>query len=80
MRFEFKKARAKKKLTQKQLAEKSGMAVVSVRKIESGERNPSLQTAVKLSYILDTKVEKLFLDIFLNKNDTKCISGKLTKV
>ncbi|MEN2666000.1 helix-turn-helix transcriptional regulator [Listeria aquatica] len=80
MRFEFKKARVNKKLTQKQLAEKAGMAVISVRKIESGERNPSLQTAVKLSYILSTKVEKLFPDIFLNKKDTKCIYRDITKV
>jgi putative transcriptional regulator len=73
MRIEFKKARKKMKLTQKQLAEITGMASISVRKIENGERSPTLQNASKLSKALEIDVEKLFPDIFLPLDDTKCI-------
>ncbi|MCE8234145.1 helix-turn-helix transcriptional regulator, partial [Listeria monocytogenes] len=71
MRTSFKLIRNKNGLTQKELAEKVGLAEISIRKIENGERDPSINTAVRISKILNTKMEIIFPDIFLITNDTK---------
>ncbi|EAG4095614.1 XRE family transcriptional regulator, partial [Listeria monocytogenes] len=42
MRTSFKLIRNKNGLTQKELAEKVGLAEISIRKIENGERDPSI--------------------------------------
>ncbi|EAD2939151.1 TPA_asm: helix-turn-helix domain-containing protein, partial [Listeria monocytogenes] len=65
MRTSFKLIRNKNGLTQKELAEKVGLAEISIRKIENGERDPSINTAVRISKILNTKMEIIFPDIFL---------------
>ncbi|CUK87269.1 conserved hypothetical protein [Listeria monocytogenes] len=81
MRTSFKLIRNKNGLTQKELAEKVGLAEISIRKIENGERDPSINTAVRISKILNTKMEIIFPDIFLITNDTKCIKNEdLTKI
>ncbi|HHQ1246772.1 TPA: helix-turn-helix transcriptional regulator [Listeria innocua] len=49
------------------------MAEISIRKLENGERDPSINTAVKISKALNSNMEEIFPDIFLNINDTKCI-------
>ncbi|HBI2123322.1 TPA: helix-turn-helix transcriptional regulator, partial [Listeria monocytogenes] len=64
MRTSFKLIRNKNGLTQKELAEKVGLAEISIRKIENGERDPSINTAVRISKILNTKMEIIFPDIF----------------
>lgn len=81
MRTSFKLIRNKNGLTQKELAGKVGLAEISIRKIENGERDPSINTAVRISKILNTKMEIIFPDIFLIANDTKCIENEdLTKI
>lgn len=73
IRLSFKLKRIENGLTQKQLANKVGLAEISIRKIENGVRNPSINTAVRICKILNTKIEVIFPDIFLLTNDTKCI-------
>ena len=46
-------ARNKKKLSQKQLAEKTGMTQADISKIESGNRNLSIRTLQRLADGLD---------------------------
>lgn len=43
------RARKEKKLTQKQLSELSGVPQETISRIESGERDPQLQTIIKLA-------------------------------
>ena len=71
----LRKSRKEKKMTQMQLAEASGLSVMSIRRYESGERFPGLDELVKLGQTLgfviavdaDTKIEtsvsqKMFID------------------
>ncbi|MBM5686062.1 helix-turn-helix transcriptional regulator [Listeria innocua] len=73
MRLSFKEKRNKAGLTQKELGIAVGLAEISIRKLENGERDPSINTAVKISKALNSNMEEIFPDIFLNINDTKCI-------
>ncbi|MBC1983449.1 helix-turn-helix transcriptional regulator [Listeria booriae] len=73
MRENLKKERCKKKMSQKEVAEILGLSEITVRKIEKGDRSPSLNTAKKFSVLYKRKLEYLFPDIFLIENDTKCI-------
>ncbi|EAG6804340.1 XRE family transcriptional regulator, partial [Listeria monocytogenes] len=50
-----------------------GLAEISIRKLENGERDPSINTAVKISKALNSNMEEIFPDIFLDISDTKCI-------
>ena len=47
-------------LTQAQLAEKVGVARVSIVAIESGRFLPTIETALQISKALDSPVEKIF--------------------
>lgn len=60
-------------LTQKELSDKLSIAEVTVRKIESGTRNPSSKTAKKFALFFQKDLDYLFPDIFLIKFDTKRI-------
>lgn len=51
--MELQKLRLKRNLTQKQLAEKTGLSLSSIRKLEQGLMNPSLATIEKLSKALN---------------------------
>lgn len=53
--------RGKKQLTQKQLAEKTGISERRLIELEKGEENLKLSTAFKIANILDTTVDELFL-------------------
>jgi class 3 adenylate cyclase len=59
----LKKQRSSRGLTQKQLARQIGCATITLRKIESGERNPSVQIVKRIAEIfqIPSKEEKDFL-------------------
>lgn len=54
------KIRKKKKLTQRQLAEKSGVSYNTIIKMERGGiKNPKIGTVIKLSKTLGVSIDKL---------------------
>jgi predicted ATPase/DNA-binding XRE family transcriptional regulator len=59
----LKRQRSSRGLTQKQLAQQIGCAAITLRKIESGERHPSVQIAKRIAEIfqISSKEEKDFL-------------------
>lgn len=68
MRENLKKARIKKNLTHDELAEKLKIKRATYTNIELGNRNPSLDLAMKIKKVLDYDKD----DIFLN---SKCRKG-----
>lgn len=73
----LKQYRENNDLTQNDLAEKVGIATVTIRKIENGQRNPSNKTARKISLILGRTMDEVFPDIFLLSSDTKSIKSEM---
>ncbi|MCI3027730.1 helix-turn-helix transcriptional regulator [Desemzia sp. C1] len=71
MRSNLVKERKSKDLTRSELADKLGIAEITVRKIEEGNRNPSPQMAKKFALFYKKELDYLFPDIFLIKFDTK---------
>lgn len=65
------KERTSKGLTRHELAEKLDIAAITVRKIESGERNPSHVMAKKFALFFKQDLDILFPDLFLINFDTK---------
>lgn len=59
--------RKKRGLTQKQLAEKSGLSIASIQGYEQGKYNPKIETLSKIAYALNMPVESLFGDINTEK-------------
>ena len=55
----IKSLRKEKKLTQKQLAEKTGIAVITIQNYEAGKYEPKNQNLRKLAAILDPTGERL---------------------
>jgi len=56
----IKKLRKKLKLSQEELAKKAGITYSTLIKIESGaNKNPTLDTIVKISTALETKIDDL---------------------
>lgn len=55
----IKHLRKEKKLTQKQLAEKTGIAVITIQNYEAGKYEPKNQNLRKLAAILDPTGERL---------------------
>lgn len=61
MQIKLKELREKKKLTQKQLAEKSGVSLNLIARIESGElKSTSTNTLFKLANALNVSPDKFF--------------------
>ena len=60
-------ARKKTGLTQKQLAERTGMAQGDISKIENGNANPSLRTLKRLAEAMDMKLKLEFEPIAVGK-------------
>ena len=54
-------ARAEKGLTQKDLAEKTGISQGDISRIERGSANPSIKTIQRIATALDKKVQILFV-------------------
>jgi len=55
----LKKAREKRKLTQKELSEKSGIAITSIAQFEIGSRLPSAMNILKLALGLKVSTDNL---------------------
>jgi putative transcriptional regulator len=66
MKNTIKVERAKKNLTQADLAEKIGISRQAVNSIETGKFVPSTVLALKMAKVFETKVEDIFE---LEKND-----------
>ena len=56
-------ARKNSGITQKQLAEKTGISQGDISKIETGEANPSLNTLKRLAFGMGMKIKLEFLPI-----------------
>lgn len=55
----LRKRRVKQKLTQENLAFESDLSLRYIQNLESGERQPTLETIFKLSFALDTSPQSL---------------------
>lgn len=56
----LKEIRKKKNLVQEDLAEATGSCSRTIGRIERGERNPSLEMALRLAHYLNVNVEDIF--------------------
>ena len=56
----LKLARAKKDITQKDLAEKIGVSRQTINAIEKGEYNPTIKLCLKICWALDANLDELF--------------------
>lgn len=61
MKTRIKELRARKDLTQAQLAEQVGVRRETIVFLEKGKYNPSLKLAYLISLVLDEKIEDIFL-------------------
>jgi putative transcriptional regulator len=60
MKNELKVFRAKKDITQKELAEEMDVSRQTINAIETGKYDPSLELALKLAEYFETSVEEVF--------------------
>lgn len=60
-------ARKKAGLTQKELAEKTGLAEITIRQYENNKREPRNETLQKISIALNIPVSELAPGLFLSK-------------
>lgn len=67
----FKDLRLKNKLTQKELATKSGFSVDYISMIERGERNPSDKAKAVFAKIFNVPIVQIFLAIQSTNSTTK---------
>ena len=75
-RTTLKKKRRQLGLSQTDVANKLGIAEVTVRMIESGTKDPSSKLAVKYANFFHEELAVLFPDIFLLRFDTKSTKEK----
>ncbi|MBC2392249.1 helix-turn-helix transcriptional regulator [Listeria booriae] len=59
------------KFTRRDLASKVAISEETIKKLESGDRNPSVETAKKFALYFGKPLDYLFPDIFLIDFDTK---------
>lgn len=64
----IKKLRKENGFTQQQLAEKSGISEISIRKYETHERTPKLETIKKLSNALNVPLSTFVSEDVINKD------------
>lgn len=57
----LKKYRQLKELTQQELADKVNVRRETIARLENAKYNPSLELAVRLSKVLNTPIEELFI-------------------
>ncbi|MFB6158962.1 MAG: helix-turn-helix transcriptional regulator [Candidatus Nanohalobium sp.] len=60
MKNELKVFRAKKDITQKELAKEMDVSRQTINAIETGKYDPSLELALKLAEYFETSVEEIF--------------------
>lgn len=56
----LKAARARKDITQKDLAESIGVSRQTINAIERGEVSPTIKLCLKICWALDTRLDELF--------------------
>ncbi len=56
----LKVARAKKDMTQKDLAEATGVSRQTINAIEKGEYNPTIKLCLKICWVLEVGLDELF--------------------
>lgn len=56
-------ARRRSGLTQEELGDRAGIGGHMVRMLESGDRSPQLETALRLADCMDEPLDRLVLDI-----------------
>lgn len=61
MKTRIKEFRARKDLTQKELAEKVGVRRETIVFLEKGKYNPSLELAHNVASVFDVKIEDVFI-------------------
>lgn len=61
MKTRIKEFRARYDLTQEKLAEKVGVRRETISFLEKGKYNPSLKLAYKVSQVLETTIDELFI-------------------
>ena len=61
MKNSIKVERAKKNITQAQLADQVGVRRETIVFLEKGKYNPSLKMAYLISRVLDEKIEEIFI-------------------
>lgn len=61
MRTRIKEYRAKKNMTQNELADKVGVRRETIVFLEQGKYNPSLKLAFDVAKALDARIEELFI-------------------
>jgi putative transcriptional regulator len=66
MNNRIKEFRAKENLTQQELSEAVGVRRETIGHLENNKYNPSLQLAYKISRVLGTTIEELFI---FNENE-----------
>ena len=62
-------ARKHSGITQKQLAEKTGIAQSDISKLETGSANPSLKTLLRLAAGMGMKLKVLFIPANMQANE-----------
>ncbi len=72
----MRRARKKQGLTQAELAEKAGVSTMTIRRYESGDRQPRLEEALKISRALGLALKDLFSGLELDqmKHEVKQIT------
>ncbi|MCD4806179.1 MAG: helix-turn-helix transcriptional regulator [Methanococcoides sp.] len=61
MKTKIKEFRARYNLTQEELAKKVGVRRETISFLEKGKYNPSLKLAYKVSQVLETTIDELFI-------------------
>lgn len=62
--FNIKEIRQKKKMTLKNIADRSGVSDTQINDIENNIKMPSLNTAVLIAYALKVKITELYTIIY----------------
>lgn len=73
-KLNMKEIRQKMKLTQEQVAERSGLCKDYISMLERGERNPSDKTKIILADIYKVSVIDIFLAIQRTKSTVQCVA------
>jgi putative transcriptional regulator len=73
IRLRLKEERKKRKLTQKELAQKLGISEVWVKKIENGVNDPGRKLMFKFEEFFGVSHRELFPDLSQQNGDTFCI-------
>lgn len=65
-------------VTQKELAERSGVSEISIRKYEAGERNPKLEQIRKIAHALEWPEEEFFELPYKETTDVKTVGDVMS--